>query len=149
MNKIWTSLLVILLTGCIKSAHLYPANDAASEVGMVEIQYIAWGTGHTNVEIKMPNAEILKGETSLVRGGTIGFGTIFASVYGTDGAASGNATSTSITMPGGSPGRASVFGDQGSYGECEFFNDNWSGHGYGACKIAHKAQKDQLFRLQY
>ena len=123
MKIIISIILLFSLTACATTAHLYPANDAAAEEGVLEAPYVAWGTGHVDLTIKTPD-ETLKGEASLVRGASVGFGSIFGHVYGM------------ATMPGGSPGTASAFGDKGSYGQCEYYNDNWSGHGYGACKIS-------------
>jgi len=93
----------------------------------------------------MPDGEVLKGEYSLVRGGSIGFGNIYGSVYGTGGSASISGSSTSYAIPGGSPGMASAFGTKGTSIQCEFYNDNFSGHGYGACKSSNGA----LYRIQY
>jgi len=40
---------------------------------------------------------------------------------------------------------AALFGPKGTTMECEFLNDNGSGHGNGACK----SSKGALYRLQY
>ena len=81
----------------------------------------------------MPDGEVLKGEYSLVRGGAVGFGTIYGRAY------------TAATVPGGSPGQASLFGDRGTSMQCEVYNDNFSGHGYGGCQ----SSKGGIYRIQY
>lgn len=140
-------LTALVLAGCAteRAARLYPANDAAMPLGVLEARFMAHGTGNGEVEITLSDGELLKGEYSIVRDGAIGFGTIFASVYGPRGSASGSAFSTSYAMEGRSPGIASAFGTKGTRMQCEFYNDNWSGHGYGACQ----SSRGSLYRLQY
>jgi hypothetical protein len=93
----------------------------------------------------MPDGEVLKGEYSVVRGGAVQFGSIFESVYGPGGVATGTGTSSSYSVSGSRTGMASAFGSKGSSMDCEFYNDNVSGHGMGACKSSQGA----LYRLQY
>ena len=144
-----TALLIALigamLFGCARTGRLYPANEAAISSGVLTARFMAYGTGHGQVEITMPDGELLKGEYSIVRGGAVGFGSIYGSVYGARGATSVTGSSTSFVIPGGSPGMASAFGDKGTTMHCEFYNDNLSGHGSGACR----SSKDRLYRLQY
>lgn len=124
----------VFLSGCtiVREAHLYPANDIARTEGVVLARFEAHGTGHGATYMTLPSGEQLTGEFSIVRGGTAGFGVIFGQVY------------SGMTMPGGSPGTASAFG-QGISMECEFYNDNFAGHGMGACR----SSKGALYRLQY
>jgi hypothetical protein len=93
----------------------------------------------------MPDGEVLTGEYALVRGGAIGCGSIDRSVYGPGGTTTGTATATSYAVPGGSPGMVSAFGDRGTAMECEVYNDNFSGHRYGACR----SSKGALYRLWF
>jgi hypothetical protein len=136
----------MMLSGCtiVREARLYPANDAARADGVLSARFEAHGTGHGAAVITLSSGEKLTGEFSIVRGGTIGFGSIFGQVYGPGGAASVSGSSVSYAMPGGSPGMASAFG-AGISMDCEFYNDNWSGHGMGACR----SSKGALYRLQY
>jgi hypothetical protein len=129
----------------VRSARLYPANDLARTGGVLSAQFMDTGTGHGTIEMTMPDGEVLKGEYSVVRGGAVQFGSIFESVYGPGGVATGTGTSSSYSMAGSSTGMASAFGSKGSSMDCEFFNDNVSGHGMGACKCSQGA----LYRLQY
>ncbi|MGZ5136808.1 MAG: hypothetical protein ACXWCX_03290, partial [Burkholderiales bacterium] len=61
----------------------------------------------------MPDAESMKGEYSIMRQGSIGFGSIFGSIYGPRGSASGSAFMSTETMQRGSQGTASAFGTKG------------------------------------
>ncbi len=137
--------LAAVVAACEKTARLYPANDEAATGGVLLGKYMAYGTGNGEIEIPMPDGELMKGEYSLVRGGEMGFGTIYAKVYAPGVTATGVGTSTVTTVPGGSPGQASLFGDKGTRMQCEFYNDNFSGHGYGACQSSNGA----LYRIQY
>lgn len=146
MNKIWFVVLTTLgLAACARDAHLYPANEMAIASGVLTAHFKAYGTGHGEIEIPMPDGELLKGEYSVVRGGAMGFGNIYGAVYGAGGSASFSGSSNSYVIPGGSPGMASAFGEKGTAMQCEFYNDNFSGHGNGACK----SSKNALYRLQY
>lgn len=138
-------LVGLSLVGCARDARLYPVNQSANKNGVLVAHFMSYGTGHGEIEIPMPNGELLKGEYSLVRGGSIGFGSIYGAVYGNGGSASVAGTTTSYEIPGGSPGRADAFGDKGTSMQCEFYNDNFSGHGYGGCKTS----KGALYRIQY
>ncbi|WP_045225433.1 hypothetical protein [Methyloterricola oryzae] len=106
---------------------------------------MAYGTGHGSIEIQMPDNETLKGEYSLVRGGSMGFGNVYGAVYGPNGGTNFSGNATSYSVPGGSPGTASLFGNKGTSMMCEFYNDNFSGHGNGGCKTLQGA----LYRIQY
>ena len=132
-------------SAAVRSARLYPANDLARTGGVLSAQFTDSRVGHGAIEMTMPDGEVLKGEYSVVRGGAVQFGSIFESVYGPGGVATGTSTASSYTMPGSSPGTASAFGSNGTSMSCEFYNDNVSGHGLGACKSSRGA----LYRLQY
>ena len=146
-EKVVSICIYMLLTSCTitRYAHLYPIDDVSMANGVLEAKFMAHGTGHGEVEIVMPDGELLKGEFSIVRGGSVGFGNIFATVYGKGGSASASTLGTSYNVEGASPGMASAFGNKGTSMQCEFYNDNWSGHGYGACK----SSKENFYRLQY
>lgn len=147
MRSIIATLFICLaLAGCARDARLYPANDIASAGGVLHARFMAYGTGNGSIEIRLPSEELLTGEYSIVRGGSASFGAIYGQVYGPVTApGSFSAGASSYTVPGGSPGMASMFGDKGTRAECEFYNDNFSGHGNGACRISNGA----LYRLQY
>ncbi|MGZ5140212.1 MAG: hypothetical protein ACXWCX_20660 [Burkholderiales bacterium] len=140
-------MLAIVLAGCAmeRAARLYPANDAAAKNGVVEARFVSHGNGNGALEITMADGEMVKGEYSIVRQGAIGFGSIVGSVFGPDGSTSASAFRGNYSIQGGSPSIASAFGNKGTHMSCEFYNDNMSGHGYGACRSSVNA----LYRLQY
>jgi hypothetical protein len=138
-------LIGLMLLGCAMEAHLYPANEVANPTGVLTGHFMAYGVGHGEVEITMPDGELVKGEYSLIRSGTVGFGSIFGAVYGRRGSVTVTSTSTSVEVPpGGEPGMASGFGNKGTSIQCEFYN-GMNGHGYGACQTSTGA----LYRIQY
>jgi hypothetical protein len=80
-----------------------------------------------------------------VRQGSLGFGSIFATAYGPNSSTTVHGSATTYNVEGGSPGIASAYGSNGTTMQCEFYNDNYSGHGYGACS----SSKGALYRMQY
>ena len=124
---------------------MYAVNESGTVTGALTAEFMAYGTGHGSVKITMPDGEVLKGDYSIVRGGSIGFGRIYAAAYGTAGYATANATSSSFVTERVSEGTAIAIGNKGTSIQCEFYNDNLSGHGKGACKDSH----DIVYRLMY
>jgi hypothetical protein len=108
----------LVVAGCSATAHLYPTNEIAQQTGVIEADFTRYGTGHVTVTAAMPDGEELAGEATVVTGGSISFGTIFASVYGTGGSAYGTGTSLGYAVPGGSPGMASLYGNHGTSIQC-------------------------------
>lgn len=143
--------LVVALAGCsmTRVATLYPGNESAVALGVLKATFTAGNVGHGTVEVPMPDGEIIRGEFSIVREGVIGFGTVFASVYGnglrSGVGATGSAFSSNYSVAGTSQGTATGFGTKNTRIECEFLNDNYSGHGYGGCRTSTGA----LYRIQY
>jgi hypothetical protein len=141
------AVMIIFLAACTmeRAARLYPENNAAGAQGVIAARFISHGTGNGKIEITMPDGEIVTGEYSIVGRSTSGFGSIVGSLFGPDGSTSASTFRSNYSIQGGSPGIASVFGNKGTRMSCEFYNDNMSGHGYGACRSAAGA----LYRLQY
>lgn len=144
-NTLILFILCFAIVGCSRNARLYPANDVATVGGVLTAHFMSYGTGNGEMEITLTDGEVLKGEYSIVRGGAMGFGNVYGSVYGAGGSSTVSGSTNSYVVPGGSPGMASLFGNKGTSMECEFYNDNFSGHGHGACKSTGNA----LYRLQY
>jgi hypothetical protein len=138
--------VLIFLPACTSTKHarLYPFNELASQTGVLQAEYLDSGMGGGQVTITMPDGEILNGEYSTVDNSTVGFGSIYTSVYGTGGSAFGSGSATSFSVPGSSPGIASFYGTNGTMMQCEYFVSR-SGKGGGACKSADGA----LYRLHF
>ena len=128
-----------------RSPHLYPANDAASGTGVLEAHFVGHGTLHGTAEMTMPDGEFLQGEYSIVSGGSVSFGSIFGTVYGRGGSVSGSGTSGGFSMEASGQGAASLYGNRRTSVQCEFLNNNLTGHGYGACQ----SSKGGLYRMEY
>lgn len=148
-ERIATSLplfaLCLLLLACAGTARLYPANDRASEIG--GILALQWqetglsGTGKTSVQ--MPDGEIMTGEFTVIRQGTVGFGNIFGQVYGPKGMATGTAFGTSFTESIQKPFAATLIGNKGGRMTCEGYTSNY--HGTGACEHSNGS----LYRMHF
>ena len=138
--------IMLFLLGCTstKQARLYPVNDKAAETGTLQAKYVDSGAGGGEASIIMPDGEILNGEYSTVDNSTVGFGSIYTSVYGTGGSAFGSGSATSFSVPGSSPGIAPFYGTNGTMMQCEYFVSR-SGKGGGACKSDDGA----LYRLHF
>lgn len=143
--KIFIIGAVFLIVGCASTARLYPSNDLASSIGMLKATYMDYGVGGGKITINMPDGETLTGEYSTADTSSYGFGNVYASVYGTNGSAFGSGTSTMTAVSGSSPGVASLYGDKGTSMTCEYFVNNWTGKGAGACKSSSGA----LFKLHF
>ena len=141
--------LSITLPGCtvVRTPHLYPTNDAASQTGVLGGHIIGHGNLHGTIDISLPTGELIEGEYSIVSDGSIstGFGNIFTTVYGPSGSVSGTATTSAFSFPAGGQGVASLYGRAGTSLQCEFMNNNMTGHGYGACK----SSAGGIYRLLY
>ena len=126
-----------------RSGRLYP--DVARAVGVLTASFIDNGSGHGAVAIGSPGAETFAGEYTIVVGGVLNFGSTYGLVFEQLNGGMYAGQEASRSMPGASQGTASAFGSSGTSLDCEFYNDNVSGHGYGACKTSTGA----LYRLQY
>ena len=148
-NRVWLSSvgLALLATGCtvVREPQLFPTNDIANATGVLHGKFVGHGQGHGTMEVAMPDGEKLEGEYSVVLQGAVGFGNVFASVYGPGGTVSGSGMSSSMMVSGSGQGMALISGNRGTSMQCEFMNSNFTGHGYGGCKTS----KGALYRMIY
>lgn len=135
----------VLLSGCIgRTPHLYPTNAAASQTGVLEAHMLGHGNLHGILDLSLPSGEPLIGEYSIVSDGSVGFGSVFSTVYGSShGTAIG--TGSAFSFPAGGQGAASLYGTNGTTLQCEFINNNMTGHGYGACQMSNGG----IYRMMY
>ena len=136
----FVTILAISLSGCVGSARLYPENEIAQSMGVLEVNFTDDGTGAGEVTAILPDGEVLKGEYYTIDTSTSGFGTIYSSVYGT-------AFTTQHITPGSQPGVVSMFGNRGTMVQCEYFTSRpwFKSRGAGACK----SSKGALYRLHF
>lgn len=128
-----------------RTPHLYPRNEVAASGGVVSGQFVGHGNLHGTAKFNMPDGEVLNGEYSIVADGEMHSGNGFASVYGASGPSSLTGSSFGYSMSGRGNGEASLFGNRGTQLECEFANNNMTGHGSGECR----SSKGGLYKMQY
>ncbi len=92
------------LAGCVAGGTLYPANDLARTLGVLQARITKAGMGSGPISITMPNGEVLAGRYSVNVGGSVGFGSVYSSVYGAGGSATGSGFGYSSAISTGSPG---------------------------------------------
>jgi hypothetical protein len=85
------SLAATLLGGCVveRDVSLFPVDAKAKSTGPIEARIVGHGNLHGTFDATLPDGETLKGNYSIVPGGSSGFGSIVtaAGVATTNGAA--------------------------------------------------------------
>jgi hypothetical protein len=135
-----SALLVVFLTGCgEKYARLYDLKTG--EVLTAKYK----GSGHGSIALTLVSGEILQGEFHTFTEGEIGWGAVYASVYGPaeSSGSSGSGTALFGSARSTQQGTAIVVGNQGTVIECEYKTS--SSGGAGACKD----NRGNLYRLMF
>ena len=150
MTRLITCCIVLgaflLVAGCVeRTLQLYPDNDAAHALGPLQAKALGHGNLNGTITMSLPNGEVLQGRYSINAGGGFGVGSVYSSVYGIGGSGSGSAVQTSAFISGSGAGEADMMRPQGTTAHCEFLNNNFNGHGHGACRLSGGA----LYRMQY
>jgi len=91
------------------------------------------GRGRGKITGTFASGEVATGEYAVISGGSVGWGSVYASVYGPKGSASGNGTAVAVTQNARREGSAILTGLNGTVITCEFAL-GFSGHGFGACQ---------------
>ncbi len=65
---------LVLLAGCTDTADTFPLNDAAKQLGPIQVSYERTGVGQGPVVITMADGEVLKGHYRVAFGGDEAFG---------------------------------------------------------------------------
>ncbi len=131
----------LLLYACTRTSTGHVYNLTTGQ--MFTFAYTFNGRGRGTITAAM-TGENLSGEYSVVQGGAVSWGNIYASVYSPAGATSGNANSIGVTTAGVRRGAAILTGDKGSVLDCEFVV-GMNGHGTGACR----AKDDTKYRMMF
>jgi hypothetical protein len=128
---------LLTLVGCENMGGLYPIN--ASDGGAEVPAHFTWsGTGSGTLSVSMPGGEVMNGSFGPAYGSSQPFGEVFRAVYGP--------YSVLPDSPNkGSPTTATLKGNHGSSMKCEFYNDDYTDHGFGGCK----ASNGTLYRIKY
>ena len=133
--------VILTLSGCTKKARLY--NLTTGEVSIAQYSYS--GSGKGKINIALASGENLNGEYVTVAGGDVAWGSIYGSVYGPQGSASGSGVAYAASIETKQHGSAIATGDQGTIIQCEYITSAWNGAGSGACKDNHGT----LYRLMF
>jgi hypothetical protein len=135
----FAALSLLVLASCESMGHLYPANDLAEQISASEMpaHFTSMATGTGTIEAIGPAGEVLKGSYDQVKEGYV-FGPIFKAVYG-------DYSINPAHADNGTPTVATLSGNKGTVLQCEFYNNDSTGNGFGGCKSAAGA----LYRLQY
>ncbi len=120
------AVLLFATTCCAATAHLYNLTSG----NVLSLHYSRWGS--RTLWLILPSGEKLTGEFSAVVDGSVAWGSIYGSVYGTRGSASYNSNGTVVGRRGKSEGAAILVGPSEMI-ECEFVA-GLGGHGVGACQ---------------
>ena len=96
----------LLVAGCVvaRDVQMYPDNDVAHAVGPLHARIVGHGNLNGTATMSLPNGQVLQGRYAISHGGGFGVGSVYASVYGPGGSASGSA----IHTPHSFPAKASV-----------------------------------------
>lgn len=136
---------LLFLSACAvqRVATLAPTNTVASVNGVVTGHFVAHGTGNGEASLNLPTGEVLTGEYQIDRSPVFGFGDIIVAALTKQGAAAIAAEVGDYQEV--SPGEVTVASPGGKSARCEFYNNNISGHGGGACRLWNGA----TYELQY
>lgn len=139
--------MLLATSGCTveRAVTLYPDNDAARALGALQAKIVGHGHLHGTITMPLRDGQVLQGRYSIAAGGGVEVGSLYASVYGTGGSASESGVSTSTSVSRTGFGEADMMSPQGTTGHCEFVNNNFDGHGHGACRLSDGA----VYRMQY
>lgn len=139
--------MALLLSACARTASLVSDNAIAYRDGAVdEVRFKAYGMGTGEVWMRLHNGETLSGRYQLDRDVNILTynGALLAAVFGT-GAVKQAGREIVNGAPVWSPGVVDVSSASGDTCHCDLMNNNFTGHGQGACKFADGA----IYQLEY
>lgn len=145
MKRVLVALSLLSLGACATPVYMYPANDQARLVGSPKVEFTSYGLGAGPFKVIMPDGEVLTGRYSVISGGYTGFGTLYGSVSGSGGVASGSAFGTQSFTSNSSPAIADATGPKTTV-HCEVMSNNLNGHGNGVCELQPGGAR---FRIQY
>jgi hypothetical protein len=129
---------LLALAACENMGGLYPVNAGDAASAEIPAHFTWAGTGTGSLDVVMPGGETMSGNFGPAYGDASHFGDVFNAVYGP--------YSTLPDSPNkGAPTTAMLKGNKGSSMQCEFYNDDYTNHGFGGCKASNGA----LYRIRY
>lgn len=146
MRAIAAGLLLLMLVGCaakIVPARLYDLSTAE----VINANFEFSGSTQGAIEFELPSGEIFRGEYQTIRGGSVAWGTVYGTVWGGNGSASGVSNSYMTSRPTEYFGTAVAASNFGRTIVCEYISNTsrWEPHGQGACKD----NSGKIYRLMY
>jgi hypothetical protein len=135
--------LAVALSGCVitKTARLYDLDSAA----VLHATFKYRGTGKGPISVTTPEGAVCEGEYVTVAGGSIGWGTVFGTVYGAKSTTTTTGTVMTADVEGKQKGAAVASCTDGVVFECEYVTSAWSAAGYGACRD----NRSRRYRLMF
>jgi len=132
------SFALLMLAGCESMGHITPANEQAEQTGTdMPAHFTSAGTGNGTIQAIGPGGEVIKGSYGPMPA-DYAFGSVFNAVYG-------QYSTLPTAADKGTPTVATLIGNKGTTLKCEFYNDDYTGNGFGACKSLAGA----LYKLHY
>jgi hypothetical protein len=129
---------ILMLAACESMANLTPANDQAEQLsGEIPVHMTTVSTGNGTMSAIGPSGELLRGSYGPMQG-DYNFGSIFNAVYG-------QYSTLPTAASRGAPTVATLTGTKGTTLKCEFYNNDYTNNGFGACKSLTGA----LYKLSY
>jgi hypothetical protein len=144
MRIIRLGLLVPLVVGLSLAAKARLYNLKTGDVLEATFSRNIFRNSHGKISFKHNDGSLLTGEYSRVPTGNVAWGSVYASVMGPRGGASGSGSGMAYAGPAGIPGSA-IMTWNGHIVECEFVSNAMSGHGSGGCK----SNDGTLYKLMY
>jgi len=123
-------LCALLIPGLLLAAKAHLYNLKTGEV--LEMKFNRW-TSNRKITMTLANGTVLTGEYSTVPDGAVAWGTIYGSVWGTSGYASGSGNRIGVSRRGLQHGAAVLAGGGVTF-DCEYVSSALNGHGTGACR---------------
>lgn len=120
--------------------HIYDLSTGA----MSTMKYSRHGSGKGKLAGPLPSGEIVSGEYVTVSNAAIGWGSVYSSVSGSGGYATGSGNGYSISSGGHRYGSAILTNEQHTVVNCEYLV-GLNGHGTGGCTDNHGTKYKMMF----
>jgi hypothetical protein len=137
------ALFVSCAVNKVVPARLYDLSSA----DIIQAQFLFSGTTSGSISFALPSGERFAGEYQTLRGGSIGWGSVYGTVWGPSGAATVSGSGLTATMPTEYRGTAVMTSSQGTIITCEYISNTsrYEPHGQGACRD----NRGKVYKLMY
>jgi|SRR5271167_2374781 len=135
--------LFVLTSLTIASAGKVHVYDLATGA-MSTMKYSRHGSGKGTLAGPLPSGELVSGEYVTLTNAAIGWGSVYSSVAGSGGYATGTGNGFSVATGGHRYGSAILTNEQHTVVNCEYVV-GFNGHGTGGCTDNHGAKYKLMF----